>query len=412
MAKTHTGKGLGWILPGILVAATGVGAGDLATAGFAGSKLGIGVAWALVFGAVLKWTLNEGLARWQMGTGTTLLEGWIRKLRLQWVFVLYLVVWSLFVGGALISATGVAGTALLPLSDDPVVSKRIWGVGHSLVAMGLVLAGGFAVFEKVMGACIGLMFATVVYCSARIAPEVDWAGMRFVPPWDLQGDEAGWVMGLIGGVGGTLTLLSYGYWIREKERSGLEGVRMCRLDLAIGYTMTALFGVAMLLIASTVTGLEGKGARLIEILGERLGEAMGSGIEVVFLVGAWGAIFSSMLGVYQSVPYMFADFLSEARWIDADKRASLDHAGSGPYKAFLVYLAVPPMIALWIDFKTIQLLYAVLGAVFMPLLAGTLLILNNHRGWMRREFRNGWLVNVFLVVTLLFFLWQGIVQLA
>ena len=33
--------------PGLLVAATGVGAGDLATAGFAGAKIGLAVAWAI-----------------------------------------------------------------------------------------------------------------------------------------------------------------------------------------------------------------------------------------------------------------------------------------------------------------------------------------------------------------------------
>ena len=35
--------------PGILVAATGGGAGDLATGAFAGAKLGVAVLWAVVF---------------------------------------------------------------------------------------------------------------------------------------------------------------------------------------------------------------------------------------------------------------------------------------------------------------------------------------------------------------------------
>ena len=52
--------------PGLLVAATGVGTGDLATAGFAGSKLGVAVLWAVVLGAFVKYVLNEGLARWQL----------------------------------------------------------------------------------------------------------------------------------------------------------------------------------------------------------------------------------------------------------------------------------------------------------------------------------------------------------
>ena len=61
--------------PGLLIAATGVGAGDLATAGFAGARLGVIVLWAIVLGAAMKFVLNEGLARWQLSSGTTLLEG-------------------------------------------------------------------------------------------------------------------------------------------------------------------------------------------------------------------------------------------------------------------------------------------------------------------------------------------------
>ena len=61
--------------PGILIAATGVGAGDLATATFSGSKLGTAVLWAVLVGGVLKFVLTEGLTRWQLATGQTLLEG-------------------------------------------------------------------------------------------------------------------------------------------------------------------------------------------------------------------------------------------------------------------------------------------------------------------------------------------------
>ena len=64
--------------PGVLVAATGVGAGDLATGAFTGSKLGLAVLWVVLVGAGLKFILNEGLARWQLATGSPLLEGCVR----------------------------------------------------------------------------------------------------------------------------------------------------------------------------------------------------------------------------------------------------------------------------------------------------------------------------------------------
>jgi Mn2+/Fe2+ NRAMP family transporter len=54
---------LATIGPGILVAATGVGVGDIAGAGFAGSKLGYAVLWAAVVGSFIKFVVNEGLAR-------------------------------------------------------------------------------------------------------------------------------------------------------------------------------------------------------------------------------------------------------------------------------------------------------------------------------------------------------------
>ena len=72
---SHKFKLFALIGPGLLVAATGVGAGDLATASFAGSLLGNGILWAAVLGAFLKYVVNEGLARWQLATGNTIIEG-------------------------------------------------------------------------------------------------------------------------------------------------------------------------------------------------------------------------------------------------------------------------------------------------------------------------------------------------
>ena len=89
------------ILPGFLVAATGVGAGDLATASLSGSMLGVGILWAVVLGGFLKFVLTEGLARWQLATGETFLEGVAHRLGhiIGWLFLPYLLLWTFFCGG-------------------------------------------------------------------------------------------------------------------------------------------------------------------------------------------------------------------------------------------------------------------------------------------------------------------------
>jgi hypothetical protein len=57
-------------------------------------------------------------------------------------------------------------------------------------------------------------------------------------------------------------------------------------------------------------------------------------------------------------------------------------------------------VLLWVSLERAQLLYAVFGALFMPLLALTLLLMNTRRGWVGDRFRNGVVTNAALLVTL------------
>ncbi len=264
--------------PGLLVAATGIGAGDLATASFAGSFLGTGILWAAVVGAFLKFVVTEGLARWQLATGDTLLEGVVGKLGrgVGWLFLPYLLLWSFFVASALMSACGVTLHAMIPLFDNADHGKVAFGILSSVIGLSLVLTGGYQLFEKVMRVCIGFMFFTVVVTAALLWPGTGEVARGLLVPSipDLNGDGLTWTVALLGGIGGTFTVLCYGYWIREEGRSGSEHLRTCRIDLGMAYTMTAVFGIAMVIIGSTIE-IEGGGATLLVSLSEQLAKPLG-----------------------------------------------------------------------------------------------------------------------------------------
>ena len=241
--------------PGLAIAATGVGAGDLVAAAVGGSRFGVSIAWAALAGAVLKFALNEGLARWQLATGRTLLEGWVDHLGrwVSWAFLAYLVVWSFVVGGAMISACGLAAHALAPGW-----SVEIWGVVHAVVAAAVVLVGGYGPFESTVKVFIGVMFVTLVGCALWVTPAArlaEVATAATVPPGGVP-----YVLGVIGGVGGSVTLLSYGYWIRERGWRGSAWLAAVRLDLAAAYVLTGLFGVAVVLLSAAL--LHGTGAEI------------------------------------------------------------------------------------------------------------------------------------------------------
>lgn len=392
------------ILPGILIAATGIGAGDLATASFSGSQLGLAILWAVVLGGLFKYFLTEGLARWQLVTGTTLLQGVSQHFgRVSgWLFLPYLLLWSFFVASALMSACGVTLHAIFPVFDDPVSAKIFFGIFCSLGGLSMVWFGGYKLFEKVMAICIGIMFFTVLITAALLWPSTSeiFAGL-FIPGIpDAQGAGITWTVALIGGVGGTVTILCYGYWIREKGRNSTQHITISRIDLTTGYAITILFGLAMVIIGSTIK-IEGSGAGLLVTLADRLQQPLGLWGRWLFLLGAFGAVFSSLLGVWQAVPYLFAD-LWKLFFSRNNPSKNIDLTKTKPYKYFMIAIALIPMAGLLISFKEVQKLYAVTGSLFIPLLALALLILNGRKKWLNEHTNKPHTV-IILLATLIFF---------
>ncbi len=365
--------------PGLAIAATGVGAGDLVTVAAAGSRYGLAVAWAALAGALLKFVLNEGLARWQLATGTTLLEGWAHHLGrpVQYFFLAYLVVWSFVVGGALISACGMAAHALAPA-----LPVRTWGILHSLAAAALVATSGYHIFETVMKWIIVVMFVTLVGSALWAAPAQMSGGALAAASIPTGG--VGHLLGVIGGVGGSVTLLSYGYWIRERRWEGLSYLGTVRIDLAVAYLLTGLFGMAVVVLAAR--GLHDRGIAVagndaVTHMAAMLEPTLGVGGRIIFLVGFWGAVSTSMLGVWQGVPYLFCDFIALLQPLDSKGDPPSVTTDSTWYRGYLAWLALAPMALLYFGRPVaVVIVYSVLGALFMPFLAGTLLYLGRMHG--------------------------------
>lgn len=406
-----------WIIiigPGMLIAATGVGAGDLAAAGIAGSKFGTVILWAVLVGAFFKFMLTEGLTRWQLATGSTLLEGAIQHFgwSVRIVFGMYFLFWSFVTAAALMSASGVTMQAMVPLLENDLHGKVLYGALHSLIGVAVAWFGGFRVFERCMSICIGIMFVTVIVTAILLEPDLKNIARGLVIPRipDLSGDGLTWTIGLLGGVGGTVTILCYGYWIREAGRTTMADMTTCRLDLAAGYVMTALFGIAMIIIADGID-VSGKGVGLIVALADQLGQAIGPGGRWVFLFGAWAAVFSSLLGVWQAVPYLFADLWRLTARRDQRTSGSAVDTKSAPYRIFLLALAILPLVQVRYTFEDVQRSYVVTGALFIPILAVALLIMNGRSAWVGPRHRNSRLTTSLLIVVLLFFIWAGYMKL-
>jgi len=397
--------------PGFVVAATGVGAGDLIAAAVAGQKFGLAVLWVVALGAVFKWVLNEGISRWQLATGTTLIEGWITRMP-GWVgiyFFVFLLIWGLLVAAALSAACGVAARALFHTLPLPTAT---WSALHAVTGAVLVLIGGYAGFERLMKALMAVMFVCVVLCALlmRVPAAEYWQA------WTQPGVPAGsakFLLGVMGGVGGSVTLLCYGYWIREKGWRGAVMHGRSMLDLGAAYALTGIFGLAVIVIAAEVQPADASGNALVLALAGQLEVILGPAGRWFFLVGFWCAVFTSLLGVWQGVPYLFADCVAVwRRQRGVIKATPADLTKTTPYRIFLAYLTFPPLLLLLLGRPlTLVILYAVAGAFFMPFLASMLLVMNNRREWVG-ELKNRPIVNALLVLSLVLFGALFVVELA
>src|SRR5262249_60991589 len=112
-------------------------------------------------------------------------------------------------------------------------------------------------------------------------------------------------------------------------------------------------------------------------------------------------------GVGQGLPFLFTDL----KWLRGGRgigqRGDVDVSRPTPYRAYLLCLSTIPLVLLRWPVQQLQLVFGITGAMLLPLLALTLLLMNNRRDWVGEDFRSSAWINAVLAVTLLFFVYVG-----
>jgi len=399
--------------PGLIVAATGIGSGDVVSATVGGARYGVVLLWAVAVGAFFKFVLSEGIARWQLATGLTALEGWAAHLPawVKWYFGAYLILWTVAVSAALTNATGL-GISNLTGGAIP----QSWGaVAHSLIGFVFVWIGGYGWFERVMKLLVGVMGFSILVCALLIVS--DWSTVvqgLLIPT--IPSASGTYVLSIIGGIGGSITMLSYNYWMREEQISGADQLGYVRGDVAIAYLFTAIFGMSVMLIANQafyVAGVTITDAQAVPKMAEVLGTLLGPIGVYAYSLGFWAAVFASLLGVWQSVPYLYADFYGIIKGLPVDARREITKVTSRPYRLALAFITLVPLPFAFTGRPLVIIVtYTIVGSLFVPFLAATLLYLNNRVKWTTAVPHNHWTTNAVLVAVLVLFAVVGAIEVA
>src|SRR3712207_5654207 len=208
----------------------------------------------------------------------------------------------------------------------PILPLWAWAVLHGIFGFAICITGRYRLFERVMEFFVGLMFVTIVGLAILLAPNLGELAVGIVPTQFPEGSLLS-VLSLIGGVGATFTLASYNYWVRERGWASPPWIPTMRLDLGVGYALTALFMVAMLVVGAELlfAGGEGiSGEEGLVALADPIQERFGVVARWLFLIGFWAAATSSIVGAWNGSAYLFADSVRTSRDVP-DERRSEEH---------------------------------------------------------------------------------------
>lgn len=341
---------LGYVGPGLLVAATVVGSGELIATTKTGAQVGIICLWLIILGCFIKVFVQVELGRYTLSSGEPTLQALNRipgpRFRANWVIWLWLVITpaAFAIMGGVLGGVSQAMAMTLPITGDYIAAlaqldsvpantfdDRFWGVIIAVATAALLYFGRYRLIERVAVGLVALFtlitIATVFmleFSAYRLSAGDILQGLSFKLP-----DESGaWftVLATFGIIGvGAIDLISYSYWCLEKGYARYCGprddstawlerargwVRVMKVDTFISMAVYTTATVAFYLIGAAVLhrdNLDPDGMRMISTLVAAYVPVFGPFAEWLLLIGALAVLYSSFLIGSAAGARLFAD---------------------------------------------------------------------------------------------------------
>ncbi len=310
--------------PGILLAATSIGASHLVLSPQAGARFGTSLLWLVLASHLLKYPAFEFGPRYAAVTGKNLLQGYLKlpgpRGWALWLFLVGTVIQGVGVRGGVVSITGaVLGCWLGGLSAE------WYSLVTAVVVVFLLLAGGFGWMDnlnKVMMATLAL--ATLI----AFIPACPGPGQlkNLVLP-QLPAGSIVLVAAILGWMPtGIDVSIWHSFWTLEKfKRLGIDPAdapqapRRLRLmlgDMRVGYGLSLISALMFMCMGASKLAGQGealRGAEFASHLATAYTDVLGPWMLHLFMLTAFFAMFSTSYTVVDGFSRSFAEALASLR---------------------------------------------------------------------------------------------------
>jgi len=407
--------------PGLILAGSIVGTGELIATTSLGAEQGYVLLWLILLSCVIKVFVQVELGRYAITHGKTTLAAidtlpgprlgtsWLGWLWLMMMLTTQAQIAAMegLVGQAAHMAFPKASAGIADLAGKVVPDwgtfltshpEHFWATLTGFAAILLLLSGGYKRLEKITTALVALVTTITVACVIGL-PWTDYpvrmnelaTGFKFALP--ATGIVLAFSTFGITGVGAS-ELFAYPYWCIEKGYARSAGprtddpkwamrakgwLRVMQIDAWFSMIVFTVATVAFYLLGAAVLkpqGLDPKGPAMIATLSQMYVKPLGLWTRGVFLVGAWAVLFKTLYVATAANSRLTADFLNlTGIWRTHDVKGR-----ERTVKALCVFF---PLLALCLfyTFRDPKGLIAMGGyaqALMLPLISGATLFLRNR----------------------------------
>ncbi len=389
MASKHGGivKALG---PGILYAATAVGASHLVQSTRAGASYGLALVLLILLTYVAKYPAFRFGAQYASVTGNSLLHGY--RNQGQWAVAIYIVI-ALGTMFAAVPAVTLITAGLAKVA----FGLQMGTLGISIIILAscslILIIGGYHLLDRLVKVLMVVLAVATLLATVLIIPKIDWAVSEMIMPRGIVSTDVFFIVALLGMMPSSVDIsVWHSLWSVAKARDSGHRPTLSEslFDFHIGYIGAFVLAMCFVLLGAGVmhnSGLQfessaaGFAAQLIDLYKQSLGAWSGPLIGIVAVAVMFSTVLAGLDGYPRAAVSLVRIYTGQDSPTDESRAVVIDRR---VYTSTLIALVLGSILILYLFVTSLKLVIDIASTIlflFAPVIAWL-----NHRAMTSPQF--------------------------
>ena len=396
--------------PGIIVALTWLGAGDLVDSAIAGGSYGYALMWAMAIALFVRFIFVSIIAKYQLCNqhNESLMSG-LKRLHISLPIFIGIVAlfFGHFYGSYMVKGVGESSEKLFGFGV-----AWMWSIFWVTIAAIIIFKGALKRIEIIFYIFLILLSSSLIGVAIWTGPD-PISATKGILMFDIPETSGSFgsllvITSLIGAVGGSIANLLYPYFIQQKGWNRPKYRKVQLYDLAFGTIILVVINLSIWTIGAELLFPKNISINNLDDLGLLLTLTIGKYGEPIFFIGVFAALYSSVIGNAVGFGFLITDTVQVIKSNHTIKSEPLNVSQSKIYRFVIIWCLFSPLI--WSipnmpSFITLTLVANASAVIVLPILCGSLWYITSSKFFIGSKYKNGALEHLTLIILFILSIW-------